>query len=496
MIKLSSFELKIVVAVLFFKIILLTFLPLTGDEAYFIKWAMHPSLGYYDHPPMIGWTIYLMSFISESHVFYRYFTFLTTMLIALVIYKIARLYEVDKDKSLMLYMLFLVSPVDVLLSLITNDITLVLFGSLGTLFLLYALEKQEHWLKYSLLAGVFLAFTFLSKYFAVFLMFSLVLFSFIVYKKSAIKIVLVVSVLVLIGVAQNLWFNYNSCWNNILFNFFSRGANNTSININGVIEFFALFTYIITPWGLYYLFKSKNKTQNHKFNKLVFFILALVFLIFLTVSLKNRIGLHWFLLFIPYIYLLFVYLDYGQLKKMFKFNAIFSFVHIAILMVVVFTPKNLFEDFRRYSDLVLIDNPQAVCRGIQEYDVKRFFTSGYTSAAFLSYHCKKDINMLFYDRKYARFDDKLVDVRELNNENLVFMNKRKMDSSYFKGVCSDVSIEKKMLGGAPFYFAECNDFNYETYKKEFLDFANENYYNIPDWLPVGECYFKDRYYNE
>ena len=493
--QLSSTQIKTVVAVVFFKIILLTFLPLTGDEAYFIKWAMHPSLGYYDHPPMIGWVIYLLSFISENFIFYRYFTLLTTMLVALVIYKIARLYEVDRDKSLMLYMLFLVSPVDVLLSLITNDITLVLFGSLGTLFLLYALEKQEHWLKYSLLAGTFLAFSFLSKYFAVFLMFSLVLFSFVVYKKSAIKVVLVVSVLVLLGVAENLWFNYNSCWNNILFNFFAR-SDDHGFNINRVMGFFALFTYILTPWGVYFIIRAKNKTQAIKLNRLLLFILGLVFIVFFIVSMKNRIGLHWFLLFIPYMYLLFVYLDAKQLRKMFLFNAIFSFIHIAILMVVIFTPKNLFEDFRRYSDVVLMDNPQAVCRGIEEYDANRFFTSGYTSASFLSYHCKKDISMLFYDRKYARYDDKLVDVRELQDENIVFMNKRKMDESYMRGVCTDVSIEKKMLGGAPFYFAQCKGFNYDVYKKEFLDFANENYYNIPDWLPVGECYFKDRYYSE
>ncbi len=492
---LTSTQIKTVVWVVFFKIVLLSFLPLTGDEAYFIKWAMHPSMGYYDHPPMIGWVIYLMSFVSENYVFYRFFALFTTMIIALVIYKIARLYAVDREKSMMLYMLFLVSPVDVLLSLITNDITLVLFGSLGTLFLLYALERREYWLKYSLLAGMFLAFTFLSKYFAVFLLFSLVVFSFMVYKKSAFKIVAVVSIIVLLGIAQNLWFNYNSCWNNILFNFFSRSTND-GIHISRVLGFFALTAYIITPWGVYFLLKAKHKTQNMKLNKLLFLVLGVIFIVFFAVSLKNSIGLHWFLLFIPFIYLLFVYLDMNQLNKMFKYNAIFSFIHIAILMVVIFTPKTLFEKIERYSDVVLMDNPQAVCRGIAEYDAKRFFTSGYTSAAFLSYHCKKDISMLFYDRKYARYDDKLVDVRELKEQNIVFMNKRKMDESYFKGVCADVSIQKKMLGGAAFYFAECKAFSYDRYKKEFLDYQNKNYYNIPEWLPVGKCYFKDRYYSE
>ncbi len=34
-------------------------LPLTGDEAYFWEWARHPALGYYDHPPMAGWILWL-----------------------------------------------------------------------------------------------------------------------------------------------------------------------------------------------------------------------------------------------------------------------------------------------------------------------------------------------------------------------------------------------------------------------------------------------------
>jgi len=32
--------------------------PFTGDEAYFTYWGVYADLGYYDHPPMIGWLLY------------------------------------------------------------------------------------------------------------------------------------------------------------------------------------------------------------------------------------------------------------------------------------------------------------------------------------------------------------------------------------------------------------------------------------------------------
>ena len=38
--------------------------PLTGDEAYFWEWARHPAMGYYDHPPMAGWILWV-----SRHIF-------------------------------------------------------------------------------------------------------------------------------------------------------------------------------------------------------------------------------------------------------------------------------------------------------------------------------------------------------------------------------------------------------------------------------------------
>lgn len=492
MTKLSSNQIKTVLAVLFFKIIIIVFLPLTGDEAYFIKWATHLSIGYYDHPPMIGWVLYLMSFVSDSHIFYRFFSFFTVLIVANVMYKIAILYDVQKDKALLTYMIFLVSPIDILLSLITNDITLLLFGSLGTLYMLYALEKKN-WLKYSLLAGLFLGFAFLSKYFAVFLLFSLFLFVIFTYKTKSIKVIFVVVILVLLAVAQNLYFNYNSCWNNILFNFFAR-TQDSSYQLSTVIGYFGTLLYILTPWGIYFLVKSKKNFKVSKFSNFLAFILIVMFVIFLVVSLKNKVGLHWFLLFLPYMYLLFSFLDYTKLKKLFKYNAIFSAVHIVILLVAIFIPKDIFSEHKRYSDVILYDSPKSICNEIEQYKEGKFFTYSYSTSSFLSYYCKKDISMLFNNSKYGRFDDKLVDIRELNTKDIVIMDKRKVDSAYYNGVCESMDVEMRLISGAKFYFAECKNFSYEIYKEKYLDKQRQRYYDIPDWLPQGRCYFEDRYF--
>lgn len=473
-----------------FKIAILVLLPLTGDEAYFIKWANHLDFGYYDHPPMVGWVIYLMSFFSDSHIFFRLFSVATTFVTAYVIYKIALLYQIQKDKALLVSFIFLASPIDVLLVLMTNDVSLLFFSALGTLMFLYSLQKEK--LSYAIFAGLFLGSAFLSKYFAVFLMFSLLIFSFYIYGRRAIKSVSIVAFIVSLFIAQNLYFNYNSCWNNILFNFFARTENN-GYNIGTVLGYFGLILYIFTPWGLYFLYKttfSKNTLL-----KLLVSILSVGFFIFLTVSLKNKIGLHWFLIFVPYIFLLFAFMDESYLKKLFRYNAIFSAVHILILITILNIPTSLLREHKKYSDIIMYTQPEALCEKLEEFDNERIFTLGYSTASLLSHYCKREINVIFNNSKYGRMDDKLLDIRTLQSKDIAIFNKNAINEKQLQSVCSSFEQSSFELSGATFYTATCNNFNYNEYKKEYLEYQNEHFYNIPQWLPIGKCYFKERYFN-
>lgn len=472
------------------KIVILILLPLTGDEAYFIKWANHLDFGYYDHPPMVGWIIFIMSFISDSYFFFRLFAVVTTFVTAYVIYKIALLYHIQKHKALLVSFIFLASPIDVALVLITNDVTLLFFSALGTLMFLYSLQKNN--LSYAIFAGLFLGAAFLSKYFAVFLMFSLLIFSFYIYGSRAIKSVLIVASIVSLFVFQNLYFNYNSCWNNILFNFFARTEYN-NYSIDSILRYFLFILYIFTPWGLYYLYKA-NFTKNNLFWLLIS-ILGLAFFAFLAASLKNKIGLHWFLIFTPFIFLLFTFMDDKYLKKLFRYNAIFSVVHIVILITILNIPTSLLSEHRKYSDIIIYTEPQELCKKLEIFDDERIFTLGYSSASLLSHYCKREIAVLFNNSKYGRMDDKLLDIRRLNSEDITIFYKNPIKEEKLKNLCSSFELGSFEISGATFHTATCRNFNYNEYKKEYLEYQNEHFYNIPKWLPIGKCYFKERYFN-
>ncbi|MDE1992393.1 MAG: glycosyltransferase family 39 protein, partial [Rhizobiaceae bacterium] len=44
-------------------------IDLVPDEAYYWLWSKVPSAGYYDHPPMIAWWIWLSTMICGNSIF-------------------------------------------------------------------------------------------------------------------------------------------------------------------------------------------------------------------------------------------------------------------------------------------------------------------------------------------------------------------------------------------------------------------------------------------
>ena len=487
-------EIKIVGAILTLKLLLLALIPLTGDEAYFIKWADNLASGYYDHPPMVGWLIYLMSFINDSIFFFRLFSFMAAITVAFAIYKMAQLY-MDENRAYFLFLLFLASPVDILMSLFTNDIPLVLFGTLGTLFLLYSFHTKRV-VFYSVLAGVFLGAAFLSKYFSTFLLLSLLSFVLIRYKTKALRNIFIVSTIVLVAVAQNLYFNYNCCWNNIMFNFFARTESHYNLETFG--NFLLNLVYVTTPWGLYFLYKARKNFVRSELMTLLVSILGLMFVIFFWVSLKNQMGIHWFILFIPYLFLLFGYLDERPLRKLFKYNTIFTFIHIAILVplasAIHLLPLSFLEKSYYYEDAVFAKKVKETCAVLDEqFADKPLFTIGYTNSSMLNYYCKKDAPMIFSNSTFGRMDDRAVDFRELNGKSLYLFNNREMKADEYTNVCSDVKITTFSMENANFYVTECHGFNYEKYKEYYLKIQKEKFYRLPEFLPKGKCYFDERY---
>ena len=189
-------------------------IPITGDEAYFITWGKNLDYGYYDHPPMVGWFLSLMLLFSDATLWLRLPGILMFAFMGVVIFRLLRPF--DEAKAALAAILFLIAPLNLLSVLITTDTPLILWSFISAVYFFKAQQNDQ--LKQYFLAGLFLGLAFYSKFFAGLLglayFFYILLF---VRNQRGYKPYSGI-VLVLLGASPfiilNLIWNYNNCWNN------------------------------------------------------------------------------------------------------------------------------------------------------------------------------------------------------------------------------------------------------------------------------------------
>jgi len=480
------------------KFILACILPLSGDEAYFIIWAKHPDFGYYDHPPMAGWLLYLMLQMGSSEVILRLPAILLSTLIGLGIYQLLKPH--DETRAALIATLFLISPLNILNVLVTTDTTLILFVFLSAASLFKALQKNSPaWYG---LSGALLGMAFLSKYFAVLLGLGYLAYwifsdkgrqktqGFILLFLAAVPFVLI-----------NLYWNYTHCWDNILFNIYTRNEGE-QWSLGKVAIFLGTQVYLMTPPVIYYLFKHRaefrQKIKRNHF-RLFAYLFLLPMAVFALLSLKKVIGLHWVLAFYPFLYLLLhLFLSREELLKTLKFMAWFSIAHLAAIAVIAILPMETWKQNKLYDGIVFMFKNDAIVEKIRPYEQQQFLLAadGYTPAAIVSYHYGKDFFVFGEGSHYARQDDIITDFRPFNGRNILILKKSAPDLAQYAPYFQRVESRQFDLRGVTFYFVLGYGFNYASYKEHVLKPIKEKYYKIPDYLPHAPCYFCEKYFPE
>jgi hypothetical protein len=171
---------------------------------------------------------------------------------------------------------------------------------------------------------------------------------------------------------------------------------------------------------------------------------------------------------------------------------IFSYSQTIVLLVVVLLPLSSFQTNKKFSEIVLFKSPDKVCKKLESYD--NIYTTLYSYSSLLSYHCKKDVKTIMSNSKFGRFDDSLFDIRELENKEMYVFDTTPFDLEKLSKVFGKIKIDAFLVENTNFYIAKVSKFDYKNYKKYYLDVQKRDFYNIPSFLPVGKCYFFDRYY--
>jgi 4-amino-4-deoxy-L-arabinose transferase-like glycosyltransferase len=146
-----------VIALTLFRLIATSHISLVPDEAYYWLWSKVPSAGYYDHPPMIAWWIWLSTAVAGNSIFaIRLLPILSIAVTAAATYLTARELFDDRDiaarAAIWVNAMFLIGLEHIFA---TPDAPSTMFWSLATLALAHLRRggRPMFWLIVGLLAG-------------------------------------------------------------------------------------------------------------------------------------------------------------------------------------------------------------------------------------------------------------------------------------------------------------------------------------------------------
>jgi len=502
------------------KLVIAALLPMTGDEAYFVLWGRHLDYGYYDHPPMAGWMTWLMLRFSEHPVVVRLPGIATELLIAIGLH--AHWHRFDAEKARLVALLFLFSPLSLIFAFTLTDTGCMLFAAASSLAaaqaLLHAVPgagpgHSARSCGWAAIAGLALGLAFLSKYFAVFLGLAYLLYFFVLNRRLWRLGIILVLVAIPFGLL-NLYWNLTHCWSNLLFNLVNRNRGEAGIQWSDVLTYVAMMGYVVLPplalawWRSWRLEQTQQEPAGlAESARLARVIVLTAVLGFLVVSLKKTIGLHWVLWFYPMVLIALFSTPVSQWQRWLRGMGWLGAAHVTLILTILLVPYSVWQHKPKIAkDLLAATEAPALFSAAQDRLVAEagltaaeaarlpLAAQGYTWASVLSYQLKQPVMVIGPGSKYARQDDFWTDFRALDGQAMLVYLKRPSELATISAWFAKTQALSVTYRGQTYAFAWAQGFRYERYLQQVLMPVRDNYYAVPDWLPVGSCPVTQRYF--
>lgn len=479
-------------ATLLFRLWLSAALPVTADEAYFVLWGRYPDLGYYDHPPMIGWLLAPLVAISDSDWVARLPATLAPALAALLL-RTALLGWFAKDEATanLAALCVLLAPMNVWNVLVTTDAPLMVFSAAS--LLVFARAAGRNSAAGFLGAGVLLGFAFTAKYFAVLLALGFLAWAIASRQPKSFALVFLGA---LPAGLLNLWWNLNACWCNVMFNAINRHQDDGGWSLQTPALYAVSLAYLAAPL-LWFAWRGRGDLRgawNRPAERALLLAWLVPLAVFALLSPVKRIGLHWLLSFLPAIVAtLALALARPKLEAALRFFAVFAVVHVAAVIVLAALPLQTWKDSRLYSRLVFLTQTAELIAAAAPGGAA-LASDSYSSAAVLAYHARRKVPVFGTGSSHARHDDILTDWRQYQGRDLLILRREPPPESAYRPYFREVQARRVVLNGATFHAVLGRGFDYQAYRSGVLARVRERYYRIPGWLPQGRCYFFERYF--
>jgi len=475
-----------------FKLATATVLPLTGDEAYFVTWGRNPALGHYDHGAMTGWWLAAMLQFGDAEVWLRLPAVAASLLAGVIVRRV--MWPFDPHLANLAAILWLLSPANLLSSLITTDTPLLFFSLLAVVAAHRADRGPGSAAVWWLLSGLCLGAAFLSKYFAVLTGLGLgtwLLFGGQRPRFGALLLLLFGSAP---GVAVNAAWNHANGWANVLFNVGTRNSD-AGFNPVGLILYVLFLGIVIGPIAFAAVGMRPSQWREQisaavrrwKEAGLVGVALAgfVPLLVLGAVSIFRNVGIHWLLSFVPWVIAaLAVAMPRDTLQRMIRPALFYAGALILLAAVLLAMPVELLRWHRSYAAMVIgAKTPEVTARlEPMREDGFTLAADSYGIASVLSYHTRRHIPVFGMGSYHGRQDDWLTDFREFDGKDVMVITSRKHRLERMPAWFTESEIREIEVRGATIFVCRGRGFRYDVYRENILRPVAERFYPTPDWL--------------
>jgi 4-amino-4-deoxy-L-arabinose transferase-like glycosyltransferase len=491
----TSFTIALI-GILAVKFLLAWFIPITADEAYYAIWGAYLSGGGYDHPPMIGFVLYPLLQFGHHGLMLRLPAILTSLILGVVTYLFLK--RDDPERAALASILLMIAPISLFNIIVTTDTPLFIFSFLSVMCVLQAMKNNDNW-RWFALGGLFLGLAFFSKYFACLLGLAYaVYFLFIAPNRARLIGLGLLALFTLPFVAQNIYWNYQHDWSNILFNIYNRN-NDMGFRFKTILGYLLILLYLITPPLVFAV--TKFPKQKLKKQALFYFFFIPLLLFFILSSFKP-IGLHWPLAFIPLIYVWAgLYLKNTEsLKKLLKFTVYWSGLQLILIASLLLIPLKFVQPHGilglSYNRIVYFFHHKTINGLLKEkYPQAVIYASpNYADACLFFFDTNHYASVFLKGSYHGREDDLITNFKHFKNKNFLIFSRTPLVYNDYKPYFQRVSLHTFYYDQAAFYYLIGTKFNYPAYRQKILQPINDTYWIDPPYLPHAPSFFYLKYF--
>jgi hypothetical protein len=229
-------------------------------------------------------------------------------------------------------------------------------------------------------------------------------------------------------------------------------------------------------------------------------VIAVLFIVplglFLLLSFRKQIGVHWLLAFIPFIFLyVAIKLENQDTEKYKRWNLWLGLPHLIVLLGLIYLPTSSFQAVGLQTDLVLHREGKEVVQNLRSdlSDETVIMTTSYSMSSLLSHSSQTYLPVFGSGSVHARFDDSITDFRKIDQKNIRIISSRAINIESIKPFFERVTVQERQINGARLWVADGEKFRFDSYQQIVLTDIASRFYKLPHWLPNYGCGFLQKY---